>query len=62
VSQLLEAADVATLLGMTKDWVYAEVRAGRIPHVRLGRYVRFRSESIDAWLLESERGKIGKTT
>lgn len=50
------ADDVAALVGMTKDWIYAETRAGRIPHVALGRYYRYRRESIDAWLREMERG------
>jgi excisionase family DNA binding protein len=47
---------VARYIGMTADWVYREVRAGRMPHIRLGRYVRFRRESIDAWLAARERG------
>jgi len=47
---LLSAQDVAEIVGMTKDWVYAETRAGRIPHVQLGRYYRYRAESIEAWL------------
>ena len=55
-SRLLEADDVARYIGMTADWVYREVRAGRMPHIRLGRYVRFRRESIDAWLVARERG------
>jgi excisionase family DNA binding protein len=55
-SPLLEAEDVARYIGMTADWVYREVRAGRMPHIRLGRYVRFRRESIDAWLVARERG------
>jgi excisionase family DNA binding protein len=59
---LIAAEEVADLLGMSRDWVYAEVRAGRIPHIRLGRYVRFRRESIEAWLLEAERGKITRTS
>jgi len=53
---LLEAEDVAHYIGMRVDWVYREVRAGRLPHIRLGRYVRFRQESIDAWLASRERG------
>ena len=57
-ARLLEAEDVARMLGMTTDWVYREVRAGRLPHIRLGRYVRFRRESIDAWLLACERGMV----
>lgn len=52
--KLLEVADVAELIGMTADWVYREVRAGRLPHIKLGRYVRFRRESIDAWLESRE--------
>lgn len=55
-SRLLEADDVARYIGMTTDWIYREVRAGRMPHIRLGRYVRFRLESIDAWLAARERG------
>ena len=49
-ARLLTADDVAAIVGMTKDWIYAEVRAGRIPHVKLGRYDRFREESIAAWI------------
>ncbi len=55
-SRLLEADDVARYIGMTTDWIYREVRAGRMPHIRLGRCVRFRRESIDAWLAARERG------
>ena len=53
---LLTAEDVAALLGVGKDWIYSETRAGRIPHVKLGRYRRYRRESIDAWLLKLEAG------
>ena len=53
-SALLSAGDVAEMMGMTKDWVYAETRAGRIPHVQLGRYYRYRAESIEAWIREIE--------
>jgi len=55
-ARLLEAEDVANYLGMRTDWVYREVRAGRLPHIRLGRAVRFRRESIEAWLEARERG------
>ena len=55
-SRLLEAEDVANYLGVRTDWVYREVRAGRLPHIRLGRAVRFRSESIEAWIDSRERG------
>src|SRR3954453_19774863 len=40
--RLLTAEEVAQLTGMTKEWVWAQARADLIPHVRLGRYCRFR--------------------
>jgi excisionase family DNA binding protein len=55
-ARLLEADEVARYLGMRTDWVYREVRAGRLPHIRLGRAVRFRQESIEAWVASRERG------
>ena len=55
---LLFASDVARRVHMTPAWVYAQARANKIPHVPLGRYVRFRPEQIDAWLAEMERGTI----
>jgi excisionase family DNA binding protein len=57
-ASLLYAQDVAVMLGVSKGWIYAEVRAGRIPYVRLGRYVRFRRESIENWLCEIESGTM----
>jgi excisionase family DNA binding protein len=54
VTKLLTVEEVAERLGVTKDWVWAQARAGRIPHVRLGRYRRFREESIDSWLKNLE--------
>jgi len=56
MSQLLTAEDVAAMLSIGTDWIYAETRAGRIPHVKLGRCRRYRRESIEAWLAELEAG------
>jgi len=51
---LLTAEEVAELIGMGVDWVYAESRNGRIPTVKLGRYRRYRREAIEAWLRQLE--------
>lgn len=58
---LLTAEEVACLLRVTKGWVYAAARAGRIPHVRLGRYIRYRAEAIERWITELERGSRSAT-
>ncbi len=57
---LLTAEGVAALLAVPTSWVYAEARAGRIPHVTLGRYRRFRREAIEAWINATERGPKGR--
>jgi excisionase family DNA binding protein len=54
VDQLLTAEDVAALIGMTADYVYALARRGAIPVVRFGRSVRFRRGSIERWLASLE--------
>jgi excisionase family DNA binding protein len=56
MDRLLTAEEVAERLGMRTDWVWAQARAGRIPHVRLGRYRRFRASAIEAWLEERKTG------
>ena len=57
MTPLLTVDDVAERLGVTKDWVWAQARAGRIPHVRLGRYRRFREEAIEEWLASLEKSE-----
>ena len=52
---LLTAEEVAALLQVTCSWVYAETRRRRIPHLRLGRYVRYRRSALTAWMEDMER-------
>ena len=54
--QLLTADDVAELMRVTRAWVYAETRRDRLPHLRLGRYVRYRRAAIETWMRTVERG------
>jgi excisionase family DNA binding protein len=48
--ELLTAEEVAALLGIGVDWVWERARKGRIPHIRLGRFRRFRRQAIQDWL------------
>ncbi len=65
-SRLLTVADVAEALQVDKSWVYAACRSGRIPHIRLGRYVRFSESAIEAWMTEiqsnSHTSRTGRIT
>jgi excisionase family DNA binding protein len=55
---LMDAHAVAALLGVPSSWVYAETRAGRLPHVRVGRYRRFRRAAIQSWVEDHEKGPV----
>ena len=55
VDPLLTAGEVAALLQVTRAWVYAQTRAKQIPHVPLGRYVRYRRTAVLDWLASLER-------
>ena len=50
---LLDAKAAARLLGVPHTWLLAQARAGRIPHHRLGHYVRFSGEDLQDWLSEN---------
>jgi excisionase family DNA binding protein len=53
--RLLDAKEIAERLGVPESWVRESARSGAIPHVRLGRYVRFDVADIDAWLEACKR-------
>jgi excisionase family DNA binding protein len=56
--RLLTAEDVAGRIGMTPAFVYKLCREGRIPHLRFGRSIRFRWESVERWMDEQENAAI----
>ena len=58
MTRLLTAREVADRLGVTTAWVWAQTRAGRIPHVQLGRYRRFREEAIEEWVRRLEQESV----
>lgn len=54
--RLLTADEVAGLLHVTKGWVYEQTRRDCMPHIRLGRYVRFRRSAVERWISDLETG------
>ncbi len=58
MTRLLKARGVAERLGVTTTWVWAQTRAGQIPHAQLGRYRRFREEAIEQWLAQLEQNSV----
>ena len=46
MNRLLKAEDVAELFGVRVPTVYSWARRGRIPHMKLGRLIRFRLDEL----------------
>jgi len=59
-TRLLTAAEVASMLGVPKSWVYEQSRRGLIPTVPLGRYRRFREEAIARMIEQLEHEAVGR--
>ncbi len=59
--ELLTVDDVALLLKVSKSWVYEHTRSRaiprteRLPHVRIGKYVRFNARHVQEFLSRRTR-------
>ena len=54
--RLLTAAEVADFLAVKESWVREATRDGRLPHLQLGRYRRYRRSDIERWLCDQQAG------
>jgi excisionase family DNA binding protein len=55
-SELIDAEEVARILKVRVDYVWALCRADQIPHQCFGRIKRFRRSAIEQWMDRRERG------
>jgi excisionase family DNA binding protein len=56
VPRLLNAVEAAEFLGIGRNTLYIWVRAGRVPHFKIGTAVRFDVDELRRWLEENRRG------
>jgi excisionase family DNA binding protein len=58
MERLLDTAEIAEQLNMSVSTIRKWVHYGFIPHVKLGRAVRFREKDVEAWIEErTEKGR-----
>lgn len=50
---LIDAKAASTLLGVPYTWLLAQARENKIPHHRLGHYVRFNPDDLEGWLKDT---------
>jgi len=52
---LLDAQAAAALLAVRPSWIYEAVRTGRVPHLKIGRHVRFLRSDLERWVVSQRR-------
>jgi len=48
--QLLDTNEASEFLGIKKNTLYEWVIQRKIPHIKVGRLVKFKQEDLEAWL------------
>ncbi len=54
--QLLTLEEVAAMLKVPRSWIYERTRRKLIPHVKLGKYLRFPRAALSEWIHRAGRG------
>ncbi len=56
----LSVDDVAERLGVPKRFVYRLVEERRVPHTKLGRYLRFDPTDVEAYIAAGRREAVDR--
>lgn len=48
----LSSQQVQEWLNITQDWLYDQVQKRQIPHIKIGRLLRFNKAEIKKWIKE----------
>lgn len=54
---LLDAPAAAALLAVKPSWIYEAVRDGRLPHLKVGRHIRFLRTDLEDWVIGRRAGQ-----
>jgi len=52
--------EAATLIRVPKSWLYERTRTNTIPHLKLGKYLRFDRDELVAWTRQFRRNGRGR--
>ena len=52
--------EAAALIRVPKSWLYERTRTNTVPHVKLGKYLRFDREELVTWTRQFHRDGRGR--
>jgi excisionase family DNA binding protein len=47
---LIGIREMAAKISVPVSWLYSRTRTGEIPHLKIGKYVRFDAEKVMLWI------------
>jgi len=53
--ELLSTEETAEFLGISKNTLYEWIVQKRIPHIKVGRLVKFKRDDLDEWLKKRKK-------
>lgn len=53
--QLLDTTETSAFLGISKNTLYEWVLQNKVPHIKVGRLVKFRRDDLEEWLKKRTR-------
>ena len=57
---LLTIDEAAALLRVPKSWLYERTRTNSVPHMKVGKYLRFDQQEFVAWARQFRRDGHGR--
>lgn len=60
MSDVLKVADLAREFGLSPSTIYAQVERGTLPAIRFGKAIRFRRETVEAFVAAQEDRALNK--
>lgn len=56
----LTIEEAARLLRVKVSWLYERTRANEVPHIKLGKYLRFDEDELRTWTRQFRRDGCGR--
>jgi excisionase family DNA binding protein len=60
IKELLTVDEIARKLNISVSWIYSNARRkgnNSIPHLKIGKYIRFQEDVVRQWLDNQQRNK-----
>ncbi|WP_353686281.1 helix-turn-helix domain-containing protein [Thermodesulfovibrio sp. 3462-1] len=48
--EVLSFTEACSYLKCPSSWLYKAVSQGKVPHIKAGKYLKFRKSELDSWL------------